>query len=63
MAGTCKGNGQKPAAIAKGGKQWPPLGPRRYVWQHIQRHMYDNTRFNLVKSANRYQLQNRTPHH
>ena len=22
----------------------------------IQRHMYDNTRFNLVKSANRYRL-------
>ena len=27
------------------------LGPRRYVRQHIQRHMYDNTRFNLVKLA------------
>ena len=51
-----KGNGQKLAAIVKGGKQWLPLGLCRYVWQHIQRHMYDNTRFNLVKSANPYRL-------
>ena len=50
------GEWSKTCSYSEGRVTMAAPSPCRYVWQHIQRHMYDNTRFNLVKSVNRYQL-------
>ena len=50
------GEWSKTCSYCEGRVTMAALSPCRYVWQHIQRHMYDNTLFNLVKSVNRYQL-------
>ena len=51
---TSLGEWSKTCRYCEGRVTMAPPGPCRYVWQHIQRHIYDNTRFNLVKSVNQY---------